>query len=158
MAGFDADKVVDDFEAGRLSRRALIARLMALGAAGSAGLGAARRALAQPEAPTFRALSVDHIALSVTDIPRSRAWYQRHLGLTLRSQNSTSSFLGAGDDFVALFKSDTPGLAHFSFGIRPYDQQENARRLREAGLTPKLRGGRTYFDDPDGIEVQVSGV
>ena len=44
-------------------------------------------------------------------------WYERHLGLTTTSQSETSVFLDAGNDFLALFKSDTPGMHHFSFGI-----------------------------------------
>jgi catechol-2,3-dioxygenase len=154
-----AEAVVDGFLRGEVSRREMVMRLMALGAMSATGASlGARPARAAQDAPTFRAVSVDHIALSVTDLDRSRAWYERHLGLTTTSQDASSVFLDAGDDFVALFKSETPGLHHFSFGIRDYDQQENARRLRAAGLEPKLRGGRTYFDDPDGIEVQVSGV
>ena len=39
---------------------------------------------------------------------------------------------------------------------RVVDEFVAARRLQAAGLTPKPWGGRMYFDDPDGIEVQVS--
>jgi len=157
MRTHHADQAVTDFVAGRISRRDLITRLMGLGAA-AAGMGAgARSALAQQGDPhTFHARSVDHVALRVTDIPRSRDWYSRHLGLTVASESETSCFLDCGDDFLALFRGDTPGLDHFSFAIPNYSQDDAARRLRAAGLTPKLRGGRTYFDDPDGIEVQVS--
>lgn len=153
----NADQVVNEYLAGRLSRRQLIARLMALGAA-AAGLGRTVRAADENGEPTFRARSIDHVALNVADIERSRDWYAKHLGLRVASRSETSCFLdfGAGDDFLALFKSDTPGLHHYSFAIPDYDQDDAARRLRDAGLTPKPRGGRMYFDDPDGIEVQVS--
>jgi len=158
MGGFDADRVVDDFVAGRLTRRDLVARLMALGAA-ICGAPAAARPLGRAEesAPTFSAQSVDHVALSVSDVSRSAEWYARHLGLRVTSQDESSAFLScAGGDFLALFRSSRAGLNHYSFGIRGYDQQDAARRLRAAGLAPKPRGGRMYFDDPDGIEVQVS--
>jgi catechol 2,3-dioxygenase-like lactoylglutathione lyase family enzyme len=93
----------------------------------------------------------------VSDVSRSAEWYAQHLGLRLTRQDESSAFLScAGGDFLALFKSPRAGLNHYSFGIQGYDQQDAARRLREAGLTPKPRGGRLYFDDPDGIEVQVS--
>jgi catechol 2,3-dioxygenase-like lactoylglutathione lyase family enzyme len=100
---------------------------------------------------------VDHVALSVTDVPRSLEWYVRHLGLGVTSRGPTSAFLRCpGGDFLALFQGSRPGLHHYSFGVQGYDQQEAARRLREAGLAPKPRDGRIYFDDPHGIEVQVS--
>lgn len=155
MANQHPEWLISEFERGRLSRRQLIERLMAIGAA-AAGLGAVRSASASVASSTFSATSVDHIALSVTDIPRSRDWYVRHLGLRVASESETSCFLDCGDDFLALFKSATPGLHHYSFAIPDYHQQDAARRLRDAGLTPKLRGERIYFDDPDGIEVQVS--
>jgi catechol 2,3-dioxygenase-like lactoylglutathione lyase family enzyme len=159
MDRFDTERVVDDFVAGRLTRRDLVARLMALGAAMGGAPAAARplgRAAAE-SAPTFSAQSVDHVALSVSEVSRSAEWYARHLGLRVTSQDESSAFLScAGRDFLALFRSSRAGLNHYSFGIRGYDQQDAARRLRAAGLAPKPRGGRMYFDDPDGIEVQVS--
>ncbi|HSD29986.1 MAG TPA: VOC family protein [Vicinamibacteria bacterium] len=159
MDGFAADRVVDDFVAGRLTRRDLAVRLMALGAAmggAPAAAGPLVRA-AEQSPPTFSAQSVDHVALSVSDVSRSAEWYGRHLGLRVTRQDESSAFLScAGGDFLALFRSPRAGLNHYSFGIRGYDQQDAARRLRDAGLIPKPRGGRLYFDDPDGIEVQVS--
>lgn len=149
------EQLVHEYERGGLTRRQLIDRLMAIGAA-AAGLGAIRSASASVDQPTFAAQSIDHIALSVTDIPRSRDWYVKHLGLSVASESNTSCFLDCGDDFLALFKGERGGLHHYSFGIPNYDQQRAAERLRAAGLTPKLRGRRIYFDDPDGIEVQVS--
>ena len=38
-----------------------------------------------------------------------------------------------------------------------YDPADAVARLKTAGLAPKRRGGRVYFDDPDGIECQVAG-
>lgn len=158
MDGFDADRVVDDFVAGRLTRRELVLRLTALGAAlGAAPPGARPSGGGEPAPPTFAAQSVDHVALSVSDVSRSAEWYIRHLGLRVTRQDDSAAFLScAGRDFLALFRGPHAGLNHYSFGIRGYDQQDAARRLQAVGLTPKPRGGRMYFDDPDGIEVQVS--
>jgi len=157
MRTHDANGIVNDYIAGRCSRRDMISGLMALGAAAAGLSGAASAASRTRASATFTARSIDHVALRVTDIPRSRAWYTEHLGLSVSSESETSCFLTCGDDFLALFKSDAPALDHYSFAIPNYTQDNAARRLRDAGLTPKLRGGRTYFDDPDGIEVQVSG-
>ena len=92
-----ATKIVDDFEQGRLSRRQLVARLMGLGAAMAAMKGTAW-AQATEEA-TFRATGLDHIALDVTDVARSREFYVKHLGLrVLRGEGDDASFLGAERD------------------------------------------------------------
>lgn len=156
MGGSEADRVVDEFVGGRIRRRDLIARLMALGA-GLSGASRAAGAAAATGGPTFAAHVVDHVALSVTDVARSRDWYRRHLGLRVTSDSGSSAFLACSrGDFLALFQGSPPGLHHFSFGIPDYDQQDAARRLRAAGLAPRPRGGRMYFEDPDGIEVQVS--
>jgi hypothetical protein len=170
----DPDRLVNDFVKGRMSRRSLIAHLMAMGAAaaGAAGVsGIARAAGSSDEsrnddgaggaggagAPTFTAKGLDHIALNVTDIERSSEWYMKHLGLQPMSASRTSAFLRCpgNRDFIALFRNEKPGMHHYCYAIDSYDQQAAAERLRAAGLTPKLRGRRIYFDDPDGIEVQV---
>ena len=139
-------------------------RCSAFWTACAAGAGPTR-AGAQPDngaqddaAPTFQARSVDHIALTVADIPRSRDWYTRHLGLRVTSESDTACFLNCENnrDFLALFKGEPAGLHHYSYAIENYTQADAADRLRAAGLAPKLRGRRIYFDDPDGIEVQVS--
>ena len=142
------DRLLDEYDRGRLSRRAL---LSALAAAGVGALPARGQS-----ASTFRAIGLNHIALSVTDVERSRRFYERHLGLRTTSQSTGSAFLDCGENFVALFRSSEPGLNHYSYSIPDYSQSDAARRLREVGLEPKLRGGRIYFDDPDGIEVQLS--
>ena len=142
-------RLVHDFEAGRMSRRQLIASLSALAAVGAAEA---------QEPSTFRARGLDHIALSVTDVERSRDFYVRHLGLEVSSESLPSNvFLDCGDDFVALFRGRDPGLHHYSYRIDDYDQREAAERLRAVNLEPSLQGNRIYFPDPDGITVQLSG-
>ena len=74
-------KMINDFEHGRLSRRQLIGHLTGMFAA---SLGAAialadqqpERAATNPadSAPTFDATDLNHIALNVTDVQRSRKW------------------------------------------------------------------------------------
>lgn len=148
------EQLVAQFERGTLSRRALLARLGALITV--AGFG--RRILADEVAPaTFNAVGLNHIALDVTDVPRSRDFYQRHLNLKMRSDGGERScFLGCGEDFVALFKADKPSMNHYCYSIRDYDPADAVARLKAAGLSPRQTGNRVYFDDPDGLEVQVA--
>ena len=77
------ERLLNRYEAGGLTRRQLVQGLTALGL-GTAG-GAAR---AQPSPSTFRAVGLNHIALYVTDIPRARDFYVRHLGLEVTSESA----------------------------------------------------------------------
>ena len=144
-----ATRIVREFELGRLSRRQLIVQLMALGAV---------TGRAQTPAPTFQSTGLDHVALRVTDVGRSVEFYQKHLGLTVTSRSESSAFLDTGDaEFLALFRGGRPGLAHYCYSIRDYDAESAVETLTAAGLQPRRSGNRVYFDDPDGIEVQLAG-
>lgn len=148
-------RLIDDFERGRLSRRELAARLVAAAMAlvGSAKAGAAQ----DSPGPTFRAGGIDHVALRVTEVEASARFYQRHLGLDRTGRCGPGScFLRCGEDFLALFQGDRPGLDHFSFGVPGYRPEDAVERLKAAGLSPERRGDRVYFRDPDGTELQVS--
>ncbi len=154
----EINRMVSLFEQGKMTRRQLVAHLSAFAAA-MAGASTARAETTQGGAdePTFKARRIDHLALSVTDVPRSRDWYVKHLGLELTDRDSESScFLDCGDDFLALFRGDEPGLHHFSFAIDDYDAGAAMERIEEAGLNGRRRSNRVYFDDPDGLVVQVA--
>lgn len=152
-------KMINDFEHGQLSRRQLIAHLTGLFAA---SLGATvtfadqqpMSAAANPAGaePTFDATDLNHIALSVADVERSQKWYQRHLGLR---PTGREGFLTTGKGWLALFQGE-PGLHHYSYSVANYEPAEAVARLKAAGLTPRREGERVYFDDPDGIECQIS--
>ena len=40
--------------------------------------------------------------------------------------------------------------------VAAYTADSAVKRLETAGLKPKRRSNRVYFDDPDGLEVQVA--
>ena len=148
-------KWLDDYDRGRLSRRQLIALLP-----GFAGAMAAVPRLAHAGAradTTFTATDINHIALTVTDLDRARAFYERHLGLEVARQGSTSCFLRCTEhDFVALFKGEKPAMNHYCYAIEQYDPGVAIEKLKAVGIEPRRRGDRVYFDDPDGLEVQVA--
>ncbi len=148
----EIEKMVEDFETGRLSRRQLVRHLTAAAAVLAAGM---RPAAAQGER-TFRATGVDHVALTVTDVDCSRRFYERHLGLEVTSCSVNQCFLDCGRDFLALFRGSRPGLNHFAFAIEGYRPDGAVASLEAAGLAPRRRENRVYFDDPDGLEVQVT--
>jgi catechol 2,3-dioxygenase-like lactoylglutathione lyase family enzyme len=176
-----AAKIVIDFECGQISRRQLVARLMGLGAAMATlgdsvwaqqsgsdqpkSEGGGRRSAEPPQQPptpaaaepTFVATGLDHIALDVTDIPRSRDFYVKHLGLKVIRGDNNALFLGQGREFfLTLFRAERPGLDHYSYAIPRYEPDAAFDRLASAGLRPRREGQRLYFPDPDGLTVQIS--
>jgi catechol 2,3-dioxygenase-like lactoylglutathione lyase family enzyme len=152
-----AAEIVERFERGQLSRRQLASRLVGLGATLAAVEGTAEAS--QDKGSTFRATGLDHVALDVKDVPRSRDWYVKHLGLeVIRDGGEDNCFLGSGGGFfLTLFRGDTPGLNHYCYAIRDFDADRAEAKLKAAGLRVRRESGRIYFDDPDGIEVQVAG-
>lgn len=153
-----AEKLVTDFEQGKLSRRQLAQRLVGLGAAlATAELVRAQEKSAASIEPLFKAKGLDHIALDVVDVPRSRDFYQKNLGMDVIRGDDDALFMGADREFfLTLFKADKPGLNHYCYGIEDFDTASAVAKLREAGINPRETGGRVYFPDPDGIEVQIA--
>jgi catechol 2,3-dioxygenase-like lactoylglutathione lyase family enzyme len=152
-----AEKLVGDFEAGKLTRRQLVARLMGLGAAMAVTADTALAQNQESKSPTFQATGLHHIALDVTDVPRSRDFYAEHLGLRVTNGDDNALFMGAGGGFfLTLFRADKPRLNHYCYGIKDFDTASAVAKLRAAGINPRETGGRVYFPDPDGIEVQVA--
>ncbi|MFQ5500813.1 MAG: VOC family protein [Phycisphaerae bacterium] len=170
----EIEQMVEAFERGMLTRRQLMARMGTVIAAiaGVQRVAAASQSTAaspqqaprlvvgrkpKPAAPTFEALALNHVALSVTDVARSRDFYRRHLGLKVRSESGDRRcFMDCGEHFVALFRDKKPGLDHYCYTIRDYRPSHAVDRLKAAGLNPRRTENRVYFDDPDGLTVQVA--
>lgn len=147
------ERIVKGFERGELSRRQLIGKLTALVAAASVQSSPAQ---ASPEESTFRAVDLNHLALRVADIPETRDFYQRHLGMEVMSQSASSCFMSCGKDFVAFFRRSEPGMDHYCYSVEGYTVRGAAEKLRSVGIEPRIAGNRIYFPDPDGLIVQLA--
>ncbi len=148
------ERLVDGLERKELSRREVIRSLTAIAAASGAASAPVRAA---PRAEnTFQAVGLNHIALRVTDVPRSRDFYIRHLGMSVMSESSGSAFLRCGDEWVALFRGGSPGLDHYCYSVEGYTVTGAAEKLRAEGFQPRTVGNRIYFPDPDGLTVQLA--
>jgi catechol 2,3-dioxygenase-like lactoylglutathione lyase family enzyme len=144
--------MLDAYHRGAVSRRQLVA--------GLTGLVAGHRAVSAA-GPTFRAAEWNHLALRVTDVARSRDFYQNLFGMPVLSQSGSSCFLGVGKQgFLALFRGEHPGLDHYCIAIENFDAGTVFEELERQGLKPRRPPGtdRVYFRDPDGLVVQVSGL
>lgn len=144
-------RMLENYEGGKVNRRQLI-QALAVVAAGT-------RAVAAPES-TFQGVEVNHVALRVTDVGRSRDFCQKHLGMPVVRQSSSDCFLGLGENFLALFKGEQPGMDHYCIAIKDYEVNRVTDELRRQGLNADQPSGssRVYFRAPDGLTVQLSSV
>jgi catechol 2,3-dioxygenase-like lactoylglutathione lyase family enzyme len=141
--------MLDRYESGAVSRRQLVQSLAALAVAGPA---------AAASESTFKGSGLNHVALRVADIPRTKKFYQELLGLPLIRESETSCFLKLGNDFLTFFKNQPAGLDHYCIAIENFNPGAVMGELKRNGLNPRRPDGtdRIYFRDPDGLEVQLS--
>jgi len=145
------EKLVVDFERGKLSRRQLAATLAGLVAAG---------ATAAPSASDFKTVSISHVTLRVPDVQRSTKFYQEVFGMPMKEESPTVKILSiTANSFFGIEAANEKGTAvdHFSFGIEKFKAEDAATKLEKRGL--KLAGvskDGLKFIDPDGITVQLN--
>jgi len=113
-----------------------------------------------------------HFSLPVTDLDRSRQFYEGVLGLKVVEQSSRMVFLQTGDDFLILAKGNdlmkydtsksTP--VHHAFKVKPEEFQSSIDDLRKNGVevfnieernTGVFWGPQAYFLDPDGNKLEI---
>ena len=158
-------RLLEHYEKGRMTRRQLVSGLGTMVAAlsgASALLGAQEtRDTEEPDetkeaASTFKGVELNHIALRVTDVARSRDFYVKHLGLEVRREGPNNCFLDCGHHFVALFQNEEAGMDHYCYSIEDYDVEAAEKKLKAEGFEPRVTSGRIYFKDPDGLTVQLA--
>ncbi|MDH6118390.1 VOC family protein [Kitasatospora sp. GAS204B] len=135
--------------------------------------------MAQPaQLAAHTSLQTGHVGLNVTDLDRSRAFYQRILGFELLGEGTEPehrhAFLGRdGRTMLTLwqqskgaFATAAPGLHHLSFRVENVAEvREIEQVLRELGaefayegVVPHGEGadsGGIFFTDPDGIRLEI---
>jgi catechol 2,3-dioxygenase-like lactoylglutathione lyase family enzyme len=151
---------VQGVRAGSLSRRHALMLLGAVAAARSAG--AAESGILQP-------VSLDHVNIRVSNVARSGAFYMALFDTpVLRSTNlraqpnsppSEGFFIKFGDGYLAIsqaFAPDTPGLDHYSLGLRDYDKAKMAAKMQAGGIAALPRSSNDlWVADLDGSLMQL---
>jgi len=117
--------LLESYERGKVSRRQLIQGLAAIAASGHT-------------VPAFGStfVGLNHIAIRVTNVQRSRDFYQTHLGAPVIHESETNCFLGLGKNFLTLFQNQTPGLDHFCIAIQNFNADAVMEDLKRQGLNP----------------------
>lgn len=144
------------FETGALTRRELIKGLAMLTAASGTASATAF------QDPGFKATTIDHISIQVSDLPRSIAFYQNVFGLSVVSEDKPNEIVRLGTTGttrtrVSLHhKSPYALVDHYAIGVEPFDKEAMTRHLKQHGLTPEENiDAGFHVKDPEGIRVQI---
>ena len=100
---------------------------------------------------------INHVALYVDDLARSRDFYLEVFEAAVVREDEMACFLDVGNDnFLALFRRDPSHINHFCFTVDDYEPSSVAADLESRGLEVITREDRVFVRDPDGHLVQVS--
>ena len=159
------DSLFDQYERGRMTRRHLVEAL--------AVLVLPQSALAAPApTPIVRGLSVNHVALTVSDVPRSFAFYERLFGVTKgwpATDAGTGIHMDLPDGYISIdsVAAQKGVITHFAVAVDHMDRAA-AKRLADKinselpdakardSYQANTGGSTVNLRDPDGFFVQIS--
>jgi lactoylglutathione lyase len=124
------------------------------------------------------AFTPGHIALNVTDLARSTAFYRTVFAFDVVAERTDGdrrfAFLGQDGALVLTlweqsagpFATDSPGLHHLSFEVADIDAVRRAETVLKGlgvdfaydGIVPHGEGaasGGVFFTDPDGVRLEI---
>ena len=147
-------RLLTRYEAGKLTRRDLIKGLTLLAVTGTTASAAG-----------LNGIKLDHVALQVSDLKRSRDFYVNVFGLVENTSPRANSSLRVdfpNDGFLTLQEFDQGGqVDHLCIKLENFDQAVVREQLKGRGLTPidlpatAAGGAGFHVLDPDGVKVQL---
>jgi catechol 2,3-dioxygenase-like lactoylglutathione lyase family enzyme len=144
------ERLLNDFERGRLSRRQLAVSL--------AALATGAQATAKDEG--LKAVALNHVTVRVPDVQKTSQFYQDFFGMPLKQHSEKTHILGVGKSFFGIEQKGTPAeLDHIDFGIAGFDADAVLAKLKARNLKVQSGGTKESFKfwDPDGFLVQLNG-
>ena len=151
------EKLLQEFERGKMNRRQLVQSL--------AVAASAATAMAAPPAAGgkgFKATTVNHISYQVADYARTRDFYADLLGMKVSHDDGKQCYLAFGDTFIiprgARNGGPTPRVDHIAYTIDGWDKNAVEAELKRRGLQVRPDTENSFHvKDPDGFDLQISG-
>ena len=155
------NKLLQEYERGKMSRRQLI-QTLALGAtAAAAGAGSA-------EAAPANATYINHVSMQVADYRKSRDFYVGLFGMKVTNDDGkTQCRLTFGNNIIIPRNASARpggkvGIDHIAYSLAGWDADKSVKpaveaELKKRGLNIRTTEGSFHVADPDGFEVQMGG-
>ncbi len=153
------DRLLQQYESGRLTRRELLASLAVF----------SRATASSAQDSVLKARNLNHVNVRVTDVARSEAFYRKVFGLPANRPVIGAAFALdlPGGGFISLCPTTTrtcgakeegrPGeIDHFAIGIDNFDAAKVVGDLKAGGISAEESGGSVWITDPDGTNLQLS--
>jgi catechol 2,3-dioxygenase-like lactoylglutathione lyase family enzyme len=152
------NKLLHDFEQGKMNRRQLIQSL----AIAASAAGAAAPLSAAVEGKGFKAVTVNHISYQVADYAKTRDFYADLFGMKVTQDKANQCNLVFGDTFIiprnARNGGATPRVDHIAYTIDNWNKDAVEAELKRRGLQPRPDTENSFHvKDPDGFDLQISG-
>ncbi len=150
----EIENLLASYERGSMSRRQLITA--------SARTATSAVAAAAPAQAPLRAATLNHVTLAVSDVERSHRFYRELLAMSVVSRQTNGLNLGVGpSSFLGLYDIGSPRIHHFCLGVENFEADSTLKTLEKKGIkgriSPRDDVKELYFEDPDGISVQLQG-
>ena len=152
----ELDRLLSEYEHGRVTRRELLGAIAAL------AVGTRAADAAPPLGPVK---TLNHVSIFVQNVQKSAEFYQGLFGMPVLTRQAPGLNLNAGAGFVGIYpaQAGAPGVIHhFCLGLENFDADATLNALTERGVNGNIRlRGETkelYFTDPDNIRVQLQDV
>ena len=159
------EAIVSLFEQKRIDRRQLISALAVAAAAPAASVAAAPS--------LFDGRVVNHVTMFVSDLQKSRAFYERLVGATVMYDGGRfyDMRLSGGTSFISILQSNTPRIDHLCIGIPNFDTDRAEVAIKKEfpdskaaatstppGAAAPIKWRSVNLRDPDGNSVQLGDV
>jgi catechol 2,3-dioxygenase-like lactoylglutathione lyase family enzyme len=153
------EKLLHDFEQGKMTRRQLVQSLAVTAAAASAVATPAAAA----EGKVLNATNINHISYQVADYAKTRDFYAGLFGMKVTEDDGKQCRLVFGNNIlIARNRTPAPKVDHVAYTIANWDQEKEAieAEVKRRGIKIVQGDIKTslHILDPDGFEVQFGGL